>query len=53
MRVRPTPGAPGALGCGDGLKVGDGRAASRPERFAGEIAPSPRTAPAVSAARRG
>ena len=53
MRVRPTPGSPGTLGCMTRLKVGGCRAASRPERIAGEIAPSPRTAPAVSAAQPG
>jgi len=35
MRVRPTCGAPGVMGCQKPLKVAGGRVASRPERFAG------------------
>ena len=51
--MRPTRGATGALGDHERLKVADGRAASRPECLAGRIAPSPPTAPAVSAAQPG
>jgi len=33
MRVRPTPGARGTLGCKQRLKVAGGRVANRPERI--------------------
>ena len=46
MRVRPTAGEAGLLGRRERVKVAHCRAASRPERFAGEIAPSPQAAPA-------